>query len=33
MKTPRADEAIGWLADTGFWTKDALDARAWLHVL
>jgi uncharacterized protein YciI len=33
MKTPRTDEAIGWLADTGFWNKDALDARAWLHVL
>ena len=33
MKTPRADEAIGWLADTGFWNKEALDARAWLHVL
>ena len=33
MKTPRGDEAIGWLADTGFWKKDALTARSWLHVL
>jgi uncharacterized protein YciI len=33
MKTPRADEAVGWLADTGFWKKDALSARSWLHVL
>lgn len=33
MKTPRGDEAIGWLADTGFWKKDGLTARAWLHVL
>ena len=33
MKTPHADEAIGWLADTGFWTKDGLGARPWLHVL
>jgi len=33
MKTPRGDEAIGWLADTGFWRKDALAARSWLHVL
>lgn len=33
MTTPRADEALGWLADTGFWTKDALAARAWLYVL
>ena len=33
MKTPRADEAIGWLADTGFWKKDGLSARPWLHVL
>ena len=33
MKTPRTDEAIGWLAETGFWTKDSLTARSWLHVL
>ncbi len=33
LKTPRADEAIGWLADTGFWTKDGLSARSWLYVL
>jgi uncharacterized protein YciI len=33
MKTPRSDEAIGWLADTGFWKKDGLTARPWLHVL
>ena len=33
MKTSRADEAIGWLADTGFWMKDGLSARPWLHVL
>jgi uncharacterized protein YciI len=33
MKTPRCDEAIGWLADTGFWKKDGLTARPWLHVL
>jgi len=33
MKTSRADEAIGWLADTGFWIKDGLSARPWLHVL
>jgi uncharacterized protein len=33
MKTPRADEAIRWLADTGFWTKDSLTARPWLYVL
>jgi uncharacterized protein YciI len=33
MKTPRGDEAIDWLAETGFWTKDGLTARSWLHVL
>ena len=33
MKTARADEAIGWLAETGFWKKDGLSARSWLHVL
>ena len=33
LKTPRADEAIGWLADTAFWKKDGLTARPWLHVL
>src|SRR5437773_283042 len=31
--TPAVDEAIGWLADTGFWMKDGLSARPWLHVL
>jgi hypothetical protein len=33
MKTPRGDEAIDWLAETGFWKKDGLTARSWLHVL
>jgi uncharacterized protein YciI len=33
MKTPRGDEAMSWLADTGFWTKDSLTARPWLYVL
>jgi uncharacterized protein YciI len=33
MKTPRADEALGWLADTTFWTRDTLTARSWLYVL
>ena len=33
MKTARGDEAIRWLADTGFWRTDGLTARSWLHVL
>ena len=33
LKTPRADEALAWLGDTGFWKRDALAARPWLHVL
>ena len=33
LKSPRADEALGWLADTGFWAKDRLTARPWLYVL
>jgi hypothetical protein len=33
MKTPRADEALAWLADTTFWKRDALTARPWLFVL
>jgi len=33
MKTPRGDEAVSWLAETGFWKKDGLTARSWLHVL
>jgi uncharacterized protein YciI len=33
MKTPRRDEGLAWLADTGFWQRPALRARPWLHVL
>jgi len=33
LTTPRGDEALAWLTDTGFWKKDALTARPWLHVL
>jgi hypothetical protein len=33
MKTPSADEARGWFADTGFWRADSLTARPFLHVL
>jgi hypothetical protein len=33
LRTANADEAIGWLADTGFWRRDALSARPWLYVL
>jgi hypothetical protein len=33
MKTADADEARGWLADTGFWKADTLTTRPFLHVL
>jgi uncharacterized protein YciI len=33
MTTPRGDEAMAWLTDSGFWKKDALTARSWLRVL
>ncbi|HEV8586373.1 MAG TPA: hypothetical protein VGT02_15510 [Methylomirabilota bacterium] len=33
LKTLRPDEGLAWLAETGFWKRDALAARPWLHVL
>jgi uncharacterized protein YciI len=33
LTTPAADEALGWLAASGFWKREALTARPWLHVL
>ena len=33
VKTPDADEALRWFADTGFWAPGALATRPWLHVL
>ncbi len=33
LKTPRPDEALAWLGDTGFWKRPALAARPWLHVI
>ena len=33
LRTPKADEAIGWLAESGFWRGEALTARTWLYVL
>ena len=33
VKTPDADEALRWFAETGFWEPGALTSRPWLHVL
>lgn len=33
MKTADADEALGWLAETGFWKNDSLIARPLLYAL
>jgi hypothetical protein len=33
LKTPKADEAIGALAASGFWNRETLTARPWLYVL
>jgi hypothetical protein len=33
LKTPKPDEAIEWLAASGFWNREALTARPWLYVL
>jgi uncharacterized protein len=33
LRTPTPDEAIGWLAEGGFWRREALTARTWLYVL
>ncbi len=33
MKTADGGEALGWLAETGFWTRESLTARPLLHVL
>ena len=32
-RTSDADEAIGWLSETGSWKPDDLIARAWLYVI
>jgi len=32
-RTTDADEAAGWLGDTGCWKVDALTARPWLYVI
>ena len=32
-RKPARREGLAWLADTGFWKRDALTARPWLHVL
>jgi len=33
VKTPDADEALRWFAETSFWAPGALATRPWLHVL
>jgi uncharacterized protein YciI len=33
VKTPDADQARAWFADTGFWHADTLTTRSLLHVL
>ena len=33
LRTADGDEAVGWLADSGFWARGALAARSWLYVL
>ena len=33
MKTEDADEAKGWVVETGFWTAASMTARPLLHVL
>ena len=33
LKTPKAEEAIEWVAASGFWQSDGLTARPWLYVL
>jgi len=33
LKTPKAEEAIDWIASSGFWQPDALTARPFLYVL
>ena len=32
-RTDRAEDALGWFADSGFWNRQALAARPLLHVL
>ena len=32
-KTPDATAALGWFAETGFWSAETLRARPYLHVL
>jgi uncharacterized protein YciI len=33
LKTGKAEEALEWVAGSGFWDRDALTARPWLYVL
>jgi uncharacterized protein YciI len=33
VRSADAAEAIGWLAETGFWSAESLTARPFLHVL
>ena len=33
LRTADGDEAVAWLADSGFWARGALAARPWLYVL
>lgn len=33
LRTSDADEALGWLAESGCWKKESLSARPMLHVL
>jgi uncharacterized protein YciI len=33
VRTPDADEAIGWLVETGSWKTGDLAARPWLYVV
>jgi uncharacterized protein len=33
MNSAEPDEPLRWLAETGFWERESLRARPWLHVL
>ena len=33
LRSPDTAEAVGWLAETGFWTGERLTARPYLYVL
>ena len=33
LKTPKPDDAVEWLAASGFWKRETLTARPWLYVL